>query len=394
MSLAQDVHETVAGIQSGSWIDASLGGVGVSLEALSLVLDPLGSIMSWGVGWLLEHVAPLREALDQLAGDASAVATWENVAASLPASYPPPPSDWSGAAADAYRAHAASQADALDGIRLAAGGIASAVMGTGLLVSLVRELVRDLIADFVATLAARLPQWLAMEGLTLGVATPFVVSQVGALVASWARRIEHFVRGLLTSLRRLNGVLEALKRLLKNLIGPKPVEPGRMNSSPDPPPKGGGGGVPPPGPPWHARDDIAGPARGKELGLPHRRHTLAGAKSGVAKEHNTIILPGYEGAVRDDIRGIAAGEADWKETIKLYEINGRTYGVKPNGTVFPGTGDGLVRLDRNEYKALQQIALAKGDVEQVEMFKHAPMFVQNPEVIAKAKSIYDGTYSQ
>ncbi|MEU4692466.1 hypothetical protein [Actinoplanes sp. NPDC023714] len=219
LGLVEDIHETVAGIQSGSWIDASLGGVGVSLEALSLIFDPLGSIVSWGVGWLLEHVAPLREALDQLAGDASAVAahaaTWENVAASLPASYPPPPADWSGAAADAYRAHAASQADALDGIRLAAGGIASAVMGTGLLVALVRELVRDLIADFVATLAIRLPQWLAVEGLTLGIATPVVAGQVAGLVADWAHRIQHFLRGLLTSLRNLLPKTDSLRNALE-----------------------------------------------------------------------------------------------------------------------------------------------------------------------------------
>ncbi|WP_433830300.1 hypothetical protein ACQP2E_10485 [Actinoplanes sp. CA-015351] len=38
--LVQDVYETVAGIRDSSWVDASLGsvGVGVSLEAFSLVL--------------------------------------------------------------------------------------------------------------------------------------------------------------------------------------------------------------------------------------------------------------------------------------------------------------------------------------------------------------------
>ena len=49
-----------------------------------------------------------------------------------------------------------------------------------LLVGLVRGIVRDLIADFVATLAARLPAWLAEAGVTLGIATPWVVAQVSA----------------------------------------------------------------------------------------------------------------------------------------------------------------------------------------------------------------------
>jgi hypothetical protein len=84
--------------------------------------------------------------------------------------------------------------------------------------------VRDLIAQFVATLAARLPQWLAEEGLTLGLGTPIVIGQVAALVAKWVDRIQGFVRALLNSLRRLcgklddlTGVLDGLKKALRKL---------------------------------------------------------------------------------------------------------------------------------------------------------------------------------
>lgn len=76
--------------------------------------------------------------------------------------------------------------------------------------------VRDLIADFIATLAVRLPQWLAEAGLTLGIATPVVISQVAALVGRWANKIQHFVRALLNSLRRLHPMLD---KLGQNLIG-------------------------------------------------------------------------------------------------------------------------------------------------------------------------------
>jgi hypothetical protein len=51
-----------------------------------------------------------------------------------------------------------------------------------------------------------------------------------------------------------------------------------------------------------------------------------------------------------------------------------------------------VKLDRNEYAALTEIAKAGGDPAKVPAFQHNPRFVNNPDAIAKAKAIYDGTY--
>jgi hypothetical protein len=66
--------------------------------------------------------------------------------------------------------------------------------------------------------------------------------------------------------------------------------------------------------------------------------------------------------------------------------------VEPSGTVFPDSGPGIVKLDRNEYAALTEIAKADGDPAKVPAFQHNPRFVNNPDAIAKAKAIYDGTY--
>lgn len=126
--------------------------------------------------------------------------------------------------------------------------------------------VRDLIADFIATLAVRLPQWLAEAGLTLGIATPVVISQVAALVGRWANKIQHFVRALLNSLRRLHPMLD---KLGQNLIGLNVLV--RRLSASDTPNIGGApgpghptshdgaGGSASPGPPgsgWHDGDPI------------------------------------------------------------------------------------------------------------------------------------------
>jgi len=228
LGLVESVASTVDGIESGSWIDASIGGVAASMDALATVLDPLGALASWGVAWLMEHVKPLSDALDWLAGDPDQIAayaqTWRNVAvhcreaaADLEASVTGQVGGWSGAAAQAYRAHASVHLDALTVIARAAGGIGALVEGAGLLVALVRELVRDLIADFVSVLAVRLPMWLAETGFTLGAATPLVVSQVGSLVAKWAARIGRLVTALIESLRRLTPLLGRLGGLVDEL---------------------------------------------------------------------------------------------------------------------------------------------------------------------------------
>jgi hypothetical protein len=180
-------------------VDGTLGAVGASLDILGMVIDPLGSQVAWGVSWLMEHVKPLKQALDWLAGNPDAIAapaaTWQNVSgftAEARQQYADAVNretgSWQGATGDAYREHAGVHLSALGGISTAAHGISYAVQGAGLLVGLVRGIVRDLMAQFVGTLAARLPQWLAEEGLTLGIATPAVIGQVAALVAKWVNR--------------------------------------------------------------------------------------------------------------------------------------------------------------------------------------------------------------
>ncbi|MBB2940910.1 hypothetical protein FB565_000614 [Actinoplanes lutulentus] len=226
-ALLEDAQRVSSGIHDNSWVDGTLGAVGGSLDALGMAIDPLGTLAAWGVGWLIEHVRPLQEALDQLAGKPDEIAeragAWQGVAESIGiareqymSAIEAETAGWFGAAGDAYRGHAGEQLAALDGLATVTKAISYAVEGAGLLVGLVRDIVRDLIAQFVATLAVRLPQWLAAEGLTLGIATPVVAAQVVGLVSRWANRIQDFVRALLNSLRRLTGKLDELTGLFRH----------------------------------------------------------------------------------------------------------------------------------------------------------------------------------
>jgi hypothetical protein len=85
--IAEDIEQLCRGVKDGSWIDGTLGAVSAGLDALAFVSDPLGSLLQYGVAWIIEHVKPLSEALDWLAGDPGQIAahtqTWRNVAGTL-----------------------------------------------------------------------------------------------------------------------------------------------------------------------------------------------------------------------------------------------------------------------------------------------------------------------
>lgn len=57
------------GVKNGSWVDGTLGVVGASRDGLAPMTDPVGALLQYGVAWIIEHVKPLSEALDWLAGD-------------------------------------------------------------------------------------------------------------------------------------------------------------------------------------------------------------------------------------------------------------------------------------------------------------------------------------
>jgi len=105
-----------------------------------------------------------------------------------------------------------------------------------------------------------------------------------------------------------------------------------------------------------------------------------------------VYLRGHEGAAAADVEGIAAGQGVWNPESQLYEINGRSYGVEPSGTVYPVSGAGMVKLDRNEYAALKEIVRAGGDLSAAPQLSRNPRFTEHPEAVAKALAIYDGRY--
>jgi hypothetical protein len=237
--IAEDIELITQGVKGGSWVDTTLGVVGTALDGLALVSDPVGALLQYGVAWIIEHVKPLSQALDWLAGDPAQITanaqTWRNVAHTLHDEVTElgnivtwDVSDWTGTTGDAYRAWSKQQQDCLTGLAKAAETMAAITEGAGFLIAAVRMLVRDAIA----TLVSRLVVYAVEEAASLGFATPLVVEQVTTLVASWAGKIARWLKALIASLRnllpiirRLGGLIEELKKILGRLRGHEPDRP-------------------------------------------------------------------------------------------------------------------------------------------------------------------------
>ncbi|MBL7258148.1 WXG100 family type VII secretion target [Paractinoplanes lichenicola] len=226
--LAEDIDSLMASFNGGGWIDPAIGGIAAGLDALAFVTDPLGQLVSWGVGWLIEHVKPLSDALDALAGDPDQInayaQTWNNVSGAmnnagttLHDGAVQQIATWTGVAARSYRHVVGEHEAALQALGKATAALGQLTAGAGMLVATVRMMVRDLIADFVSVLAVRLWEWLAEAGLTLGLGTPWVIAQVSTLVGKWAGRIAKLLDGLVGSLRRLTPMMRTLEKTIDEI---------------------------------------------------------------------------------------------------------------------------------------------------------------------------------
>jgi uncharacterized protein YukE len=224
--IAEDIEAIARGVENRSWVDGTLGVVGAGLDALALVSDPVGALLQYGVSWLIEHVKPLSEALDWLAGDPGQIAahaqTWRNVASSLRLESDELAkaarldlSEWQGAAAEAYRRWASERDQSLQALAQASDTLALVTEGAGMLIGTVRMMVRDAVATVVSRLIVYAGELIA----TAGLATPLVAEQVSTLCASWGARIARWLRGLIASIRnlmresaRLGGLIDLLKK--------------------------------------------------------------------------------------------------------------------------------------------------------------------------------------
>lgn len=234
--------ESLAGLtealESGSWLDIALSGLSTALDTVAAAMDPLGQLLAAGLGWLMEHLQPLKGWLNDLTGDPGAVTgfagTWQNIAAQTAAAadgyarlVAADLEGMAGEGIEAYGRYADDLAAHLRGMSGSASAVASSLRVAATVVQVVHDVVRDALAEIVGAAIS----WAAQIVFTVGLGTPWVVSQVATRVSSLATRVGGKVTALISSTRSLRNLIDALKGALSNLAqGLRGARPGSVHA--------------------------------------------------------------------------------------------------------------------------------------------------------------------
>ncbi|MEU4675111.1 RHS repeat-associated core domain-containing protein [Amycolatopsis sp. NPDC023774] len=224
ISLLETANDLSTAIETGDWASAAMGAVGTGLDALSMAMDPFGAILAAGVSWLMEHVGPLKEALNGLTGNADQIKaqseTWANVAQELGTvasdlndAVSADLQSWSGPGADAYRRRAQDLSTSLLAARKGCEGASSGVKTAGEVVAAVRTLVRDIISELVGHLVS----WALQVVFTVGIGMGWVVPQVVNAVAKTAAQIAQLTTKLIKALKTLVPLLKQSGTLFEDV---------------------------------------------------------------------------------------------------------------------------------------------------------------------------------
>ena len=217
---------------SKSALDATLSTIGIAADLVDMAVNPIKTAVSWAVNWIISHIDPLPDMLQQFTGDPekaeAAALTWERIG-----------DQWTQAAAEleaavaagldaqvcrtlsAYKVQIGSVIEAFRSLGDACKVVAQCLNILSAMVKIVYDLTREAIGDLIGTFVQSV--WEAVG--TLGIATPAIVAQISATVSKWVARIttkgKQVLNGFqeaLKSFTKLDGILEKLGPALKKLF--------------------------------------------------------------------------------------------------------------------------------------------------------------------------------
>ncbi len=238
--LFNDAAATLTDFRNGDWGNAALDIGTDALDLLGAAMDPLGTLASAGVGWLIEHISFLKDGLDKLAGKPEAVTakavTWANISKQLTetaehyeGSAKKLGDSFSGCgSADAYQKTAENYVNVLRGAASHAQGASTAMNIGAALVGTERGLIRDMISSFVGeliikALAALAASWCTFGGTIAAFIADTVVEggilaeKISTKITKVVEKLESLAKGAGKSKAALEGAANALKKVGKGV---------------------------------------------------------------------------------------------------------------------------------------------------------------------------------
>lgn len=217
--------QTITALCNGDWVDAALSGVALVLDAAATAADPLGSALAAGIGWVIDHLNPIKGWFEEVAGNpGGAVAqaqTWGLISADLT----PAATDWTtsteglikpqaGPAVNAYVGWQETHTAAITELVGATKAMQESISVAAGIVGFVHGFLRDVLAQLVGAAIS----WVAEAVLSLGTLIPWICGQIATRIAAVTAKCSSFVTGLVRSGSKLDGLLKALGTWCQNVL--------------------------------------------------------------------------------------------------------------------------------------------------------------------------------
>lgn len=211
-------------------LDVTFASIDAAASIASTVVDPLGSVIAAGVGWLFEHVSILREPLDALMGDPDEIqAHTESLkqhaeevkqVADQHRDAVQAFQGWAGEAAEAFRKSMQQLADEYTGLSESVATTANIAAVNGTLVITLRDLVRDMIVELITTLIEGALVAVSTAVITFGASiagfVAYTIGRVAALGVEIGAKIAKLIAAFARQGTRLAKLGDAMGDLTKN----------------------------------------------------------------------------------------------------------------------------------------------------------------------------------
>lgn len=234
-NIVNDVTSLEKDIASGNWVQAGLAGLNIVSDVSKILSDPVGAITQYGLGFLMQAVKPLQQALSWLVGNPAQVSAyggaWHGVSQSIgqagttfTSSVASSTASWTGQTADGYRSYASGQSAALAALTSVTRTVGSVTQAIGQLVAKVQNLIKQLVSQAMSQVIQD------ALGASFMITIPVVVAKAVNDVLSWMKKIADVINQLTGSLRQLQplissltGLVGAVRQLMSS--GSKPLAP-------------------------------------------------------------------------------------------------------------------------------------------------------------------------
>lgn len=241
-NIMNDVTSLEKDIASGNWVQAGLAGLNVVNDATKVLSDPMGAILQYGLGFLMQAVKPLQQAVGWLVGNPSQVSAyggaWQGVSQSVgqaggmfASSVTTNTASWTGQAAATYTSYAANQSSALTALTSATRTIGSMTQSVGTVVGNAQNLIKQLVSRAMSQIVQ------TALGASFTITIPVIVAKVVNEVVGWMKKIADVINQLTGTLRQLQPLVGSLTQLIGavqqvvssgsrplNTIGSQPVQ--------------------------------------------------------------------------------------------------------------------------------------------------------------------------